>query len=182
MSGYQATQAQQPQAGRAATPPSLTPPVAKVAKEAAPVTETPSGSASAAFLLDANALTALLIGDHVHHQVVADWYANSKAKYATCPFTENSLVRQLIRSRHSASEVGWLLVRLTADPRHEFWGDSLPYSAVPLTAVVGHRQVTDAYLVALARHRNSKLLTLDKGLASLHPDVCYLLETADASV
>jgi predicted nucleic acid-binding protein len=54
------------------------------------------------------------------------------------------------------------------------------FSSVPLTAVVGHRQVTDAYLVALARHRGAKILSLDKGLKALHPDVVELLETPDA--
>jgi len=167
-------------ASRAAqVPPSMTPPVAPVPPAAK--VDAPTGGGQPAVLLDANTLTALLIGDHIHHEIVADWYASSGRKYATCPFTENSLVRTLIRSRHSASEVGWLLVRLTADTRHEFWGDQLPYSAVPLTAVVGHRQVTDAYLVALARHRGSHLLTLDRGLHALHPDVCELLETPEAS-
>ena len=164
----------------AQVPPSMTPPVAPV-PPAAKVEAPAGGGGQPAVLLDANTLTALLIGDHIHHEIVAAWYASSGRKYATCPFTENSLVRTLIRSRHSASEVGWLLVRLTADTRHEFWGDQLPYSAVPLTAVVGHRQVTDAYLVALARHRGSHLLTLDRGLHALHPDVCELLETPEAS-
>jgi predicted nucleic acid-binding protein len=166
----------------AQVPPSMTPPLTPVPP--ATKAEATAGAAGAggqpAVLLDSNTLTALLIGDHIHHEIVAEWYATSGRKYATCPFTENSLVRTLIRSRHSASEVGWLLVRLTADTRHEFWGDQLPYSAVPLTAVVGHRQVTDAYLVALARHRGSQVLTLDRGLASLHPDVCELLETPEA--
>jgi hypothetical protein len=42
---------------------------------------------------------------------------------------------------------------------------------------MGHRQVTDAYLAALARRRQGRLATLDKGLAALHPDVAELLST-----
>jgi uncharacterized protein len=41
--------------------------------------------------------------------------------------------------------------------------------------VLGHRQVTDAYLAALARHHHGKLATFDKGLAALHSDVAVAL-------
>ena len=36
---------------------------------------------------------------------------------------------------------------------------------------MGHRQVTDAYLAALARHHGGKLVSFDKGLVALHQDV-----------
>ena len=55
-------------------------------------------------------------------------------------------------------------------PHHEFWPEDL---LVP-TAVQdmrdrlpGHRQVTDAYLVALARERKGVLATFDRGLRTL---------------
>ena len=38
------------------------------------------------------------------------------------------------------------------------------------------RQVTDSYLAALARHRNGRLATFDRGLAALHADVADLIE------
>lgn len=44
-----------------------------------------------------------------------------------------------------------------------------------MTGVVGHRQVTDAYLAALVRHRGAQLATFDRALAALHPDVTALL-------
>ncbi len=46
-----------------------------------------------------------------------------------------------------------------------------------VTGVVGHRQVTDAYLAQLARIRNGQLATLDSGLAHLHSDVAVLIPT-----
>jgi predicted nucleic acid-binding protein len=55
-------------------------------------------------------------------------------------------------------------------PRHEFWADSLSLSdAVKKleSRMRGHRQITDAYLVGLARHRKGRLATMDKGLAAL---------------
>jgi len=39
----------------------------------------------------------------------------------------------------------------------------------------GQRQVTDAYLAALARVRSGRLATFDRGLAALHADVAFLV-------
>lgn len=64
---------------------------------------------------------------------------------------------------------------LMAHPRHRFWPDSLAYGEVLLRGVLGHPQVTDAYLAALARHHGAKLTTMDKGLAALHGDVAVML-------
>ena len=44
-----------------------------------------------------------------------------------------------------------------------------------LAGVIGHRQVTDARLVARARHLGDSLATLGRGLASLHPETALLL-------
>ena len=60
---------------------------------------------------------------------------------------------------------------------HDFWPDDLSYASVRLSGVVGQRQVTDAYLAALARARGERLVTLDRGLAALHPDVADLVAT-----
>jgi predicted nucleic acid-binding protein len=60
---------------------------------------------------------------------------------------------------------------------HEFWPDSVSFVDVEVTGVVGHRQVTDAYLAQLARIRNGQLATLDSGLAHLHSDVAVLIPT-----
>lgn len=38
-----------------------------------------------------------------------------------------------------------------------------------------HRQVTDAYLAALARTHGGRLLTFDRGLAAAHADVAELI-------
>lgn len=59
--------------------------------------------------------------------------------------------------------------------RHTFWFEDLGFGDVDLSTVIGHRQVTDAYLAALARHRDGRLATFDKGLAALHPDVTKLV-------
>jgi predicted nucleic acid-binding protein len=44
--------------------------------------------------------------------------------------------------------------------------------------VIGHRQVTDADLIALAAEHGERLATLDRGLAALHGDKVILLTEA----
>ena len=45
-------------------------------------------------LLDVNILVALMDEDHVHHQLAHDWFEDNKeAGWASCPLTENGLVR-----------------------------------------------------------------------------------------
>jgi hypothetical protein len=51
----------------------------------------------------------------------------------------------------------------------------LGYTDVPWRGVLGHRQVTDAYLAALARRNGGRLATFDRGLAALHEDVVMLI-------
>jgi len=55
----------------------------------------------------------------------------------------------------------------------------LSYVDADLTQVIGHRQVTDAYLVSLVRHHgpDARLATLDEGLAKLYPDVATFVGT-----
>ena len=126
-------------------------------------------------LLDANVLIALLIGDHVHHRAAEDWFADMDSDFATCPITQGSLIRLLIREGQSAVSAHAVLSRTVASPRHEFWPDELSYADVPTHGIVGHRQVTDAYLAQLARVHNSRLATFDQALAKLHQDVADLV-------
>ena len=41
--------------------------------------------------------------------------------------------------------------------------------------VLGHRQITDAYLVAPGKAKGGRLVTLDRGIAALHADVELLV-------
>lgn len=125
-------------------------------------------------LLDANVLIALTVVEHVHHEVAVGWFLSLGA-FATCPITQGSLLRFLVREGATAVDAGRFLDGITADRRHHFWPDELSYDRVRLGAVVGHRQVTDAYLAALAGARGGRLATLDRGLAALHHDVAELV-------
>jgi len=68
-----------------------------------------------------------------------------------------------------------LLRKIAAIPTHEFWPDDLSYGLVCFKGVIGHRQVTDSYLVALARAKGGQLATMDKDLKLLHPEDTFLI-------
>lgn len=129
-------------------------------------------------LLDGNVLVALADANHVHHARAEHWLARLPGTFATCPITQGTLVRVLLQTRAVASlgDAVRLLALIETDPRHRFLVDDLSYSRVQWRGVLGHRQVTDAYLAALARHHGTRLATLDQGLAALHPDVAVLVE------
>jgi toxin-antitoxin system PIN domain toxin len=129
--------------------------------------------------LDANVLIALVVADHVHHDSAEDWL-QSTTQFATCPITEGSLIRLLIREGQTADTAQSLITELATDVRHEFWGDQMSYRAVDMKGVIGHRQVTDAYLAQLAREQGGRLATFDQGLAQLHDDVAELVPTVPA--
>lgn len=128
-------------------------------------------------LLDANVLIALVVADHVHHAAAEAWLAGSSERFATCPITEGSLVRLLIRQGQEGATAQVVLAALAEHPRHEFWADGLSFRDVPLRAVMGHHQVTDAYLAQLARAHQAHLASFDRGLAALHGDVVRLIRT-----
>lgn len=128
-------------------------------------------------LLDANVLIALVVSDHVHHAPAETWFADLDDSFATCPITQGSLLRLLIRRGQHAEDARAVVSALTHDPRHEFWSDSVSFTDVALQGVIGHRQVTDAYLAQLARSNRGSVATFDRGLAALHPDVTELVPT-----
>jgi toxin-antitoxin system PIN domain toxin len=126
-------------------------------------------------LLDTNVLIALVVADHVHHAAAETWFAASADPFATCPFTQGGLVRLLVRQGQPAQAALSLLTALTAHPRHEFWPDNQSFEAVSVRGVIGHRQVTDAYLAQLTRANSARLATFDHGLAKLHDDIADLV-------
>jgi hypothetical protein len=129
-----------------------------------------------AALLDLNILTALLWPAHEHHDVAHRWFgARRNTRWATCPLTQLGFVRMVSNpafSRNALSPVqaSALLAENLARPAHEFWPDSLPVSAAVKAVepdLQGYRQITDAYLLALAHRRGGVLATFDTGLRAL---------------
>ncbi len=142
------------------------------------MTQSGSGPAPApSVLLDANVLIGLLVAEHVHHEAAEVWVNELECGFATCPITEGSFVRLLVREGQPPSSALAVLRALSREPRHEHWPDDIPYLDVRMEGVIGHRQVTDAYLAQLARSRGTRLASFDEGLAALHDDVVVLVPT-----
>jgi uncharacterized protein len=127
-------------------------------------------------LLDVNVLIALMWPAHEDHTRVQEWFGKqSKLGWATCPFTEAAVIRILSNPAFSRDAVApqqalTVLESNMKHPAHHFWADeiSIVDALRPLkNRLVGHRQVTDAYLLGLARHRKGKLATMDRAVLGL---------------
>jgi toxin-antitoxin system PIN domain toxin len=128
-------------------------------------------------LLDINVLVALSVPDHVHNEVAEQWLrAEAVGGLATCPLTQLGLVRLLLRFAVPIDDAYAALEAVVQRAGHEFWPDELPVERRRVT-VTGHRQVTDAYLAALARHHQGRLATFDRAIGALHPDVAVVVPT-----
>ena len=86
-------------------------------------------------------------------------------RFATGPITQGTLLRFLLRNGMEAGRAAAVLGAIVSLPEHVFWPDEIGFDASVLRSVVGHRQVTDSYLVALARHFGGSLVTFDRALA-----------------
>jgi len=125
-------------------------------------------------LLDVNALVALAWSNHQFHAaVVARLEKRPAPRWATCALTQLGFVRlssnpSVVGVRKTPAEAVSLLAELTRD-RHHVYLDALP--ALSETAsffrrLLGHQQVTDAYLLAIAGASAATLLTFDRRVAS----------------
>lgn len=127
------------------------------------------------FLADGNVLVALTVVDHIHHETAMEWFERTEPDVATCPITQGTLLRFLIRQGSAARDAVAVLDAMRSQRWHVFWPDAIAFNASHLVGVIGHRQVTDAYLVALAEHHGGRVATLDRGMATLHGDRVHLL-------
>jgi toxin-antitoxin system PIN domain toxin len=122
-------------------------------------------------------LIALTVVDHVHHAQATEWFDADDRQLATCPITQGTFLRFLLREGTSASVAASALDQFTSQPWHVFWPDDVGYDSAMLAGVIGHRQVTDAYLAGLAKHFGGLLVTLDRALATVHPNAVTLIDT-----
>lgn len=120
-------------------------------------------------LLDVNVLIALCDGRHEHHESAAQWFVNHAAQgWASCPLTQNGAIRIMSTPAYpGARPVSQVLAQvraLCATPHHRFWPDAVSLvqeGTLNPSHLLGHRQLTDAYLLALAVHHQGQFITLD---------------------
>jgi toxin-antitoxin system PIN domain toxin len=127
------------------------------------------------FLLDVNVLIALIDPGHVQHERAHDWFASSgQEAWATCPLTENGVLRIVGHARYPNSPgtpaaVAELMTELRALAGHEFWPDDITLfdrRQIDTARLLESAQVTDSYLLALARRHSGKLATFDRRLVT----------------
>jgi hypothetical protein len=125
-------------------------------------------------LLDVNVLVALFDPDHVHHDAAHDWFAeDGAAGWATCPLTENGFVRVVSHPRYQPnpprpSVVLDRLRKFCASGHHHFWPDAVSLRDESLfvpSLVGGYRQLTDIYLLGLAKKMGGRLVTFDRSIS-----------------
>lgn len=128
------------------------------------------------FLLDVNVLIALVDASHVGHEAAHDWFAREgRFRWATCPITENGLVRILGNPKYpnalaTPAEAIALAAQLASLPEHVFWPDDISLrDAARFTPakILTIGQITDSYLLALAASKGGMLATLDRRLSTL---------------
>lgn len=124
-------------------------------------------------LLDVNVLIALLDASHAHHVMASDWLARHVGQgWASCPITQNGCIRIMSQPGYPnplpAAEVAARLGEAAADRSHAFWADSLSLlepGRIDWRRVLGPRQVTDTYLLALAVEHGGRFVSFDQRIA-----------------
>jgi uncharacterized protein len=125
------------------------------------------------FLLDVNVLIALVDPAHLQHDQAHSWFGRiGRRGFATCPITENGLVRIVGHPKYPnspgpPSSVLRSLTAMRALPGHHFWPDKISIADgahVHAALVSNHSRVTDTYLLALARAHGGRLASMDQRL------------------
>jgi toxin-antitoxin system PIN domain toxin len=129
-------------------------------------------------LLDVNVLLALLDSDHVDHARARAWLERQiEFGWASCAITENGFVRIISQPRYPspvpAAQAMARLALATSTASHEFWPCSVSLlndKVIERDRLLGPRQVTDVYLLALAVANGGRFATFDQSvpLAAVH--------------
>lgn len=126
------------------------------------------------FLLDVNVIIALIDPSHVGHDPAHRWFeAEGRFSWATCPLTENGVIRIVGHPKYpnspgSPAAVAGIVAQLRALPGHVFWPDDISLvgsEQVDPGQILTPGQVTDTYLLALAVAHGGRLATFDQRLS-----------------
>ncbi len=129
------------------------------------------------WLVDGNLLAAYVLSGHPHHAQVERWFDNLTDRFATCSVTQGTLLRLHMRlAIDKSSAAAWrALAEVEAHTLHDYCSDDLPYREVPHRLMQGHGQITDAWLIELARRNGGKVATLDQGMVATYPNEAVLI-------
>jgi uncharacterized protein len=134
------------------------------------------------FLLDVNVLIALGWPNHPFH-AQATRFMNGRHQWATCAITQLGFLRislnpTVVGVKVSMADALGVLHGMVRDKRHCYLDSPVApnQAASAFTHVLGHSQVTDAFLIYLASANKATFLTLDARLRGL-PNVTLLAQT-----
>ncbi len=122
-------------------------------------------------LLDVNVLVALFDEAHAFNERAHTWFESNDSGWASCPLTENGLIRILTNQNYSPKvqyAADWVLESLRgfcSGTNHVFWSDEITLRDTEIFVsdrIHGSRQITDIYLLGLATHLGGKLVTFDQ--------------------
>jgi uncharacterized protein len=122
------------------------------------------------YLLDINALLALVFVEHEFHVRVDDWIGklliDAESRLATSAITELGFVRiastvPAFGVTYSQARAGLTRLKSDSKTRFVFLSDNLGADRLPPWVKTG-KQITDGHLVELARTHGAKLATCDK--------------------
>ena len=135
--------------------------------------QAPTAAKPARALLDVNVLIALLDADHLHHRSATQWLSRNIAPgWASCAITQNGCVRIMAQPGYPnplpAAQVAARLAEATRTQHHLFVASNvslLDPDHFDTAQLLGHRQVTDAYLLGLAVAHGMRVVTFDASVA-----------------
>jgi toxin-antitoxin system PIN domain toxin len=124
-------------------------------------------------LLDINVIIALLDRGHVLHGAARRWMEQElEHGWATCPITENGVLRILSQpaypNHRSVAEVAERLAEACNHASHAFWPEQislLDSGLIHWDRLLGPRQITDSYLLALAVAHGGRFVSFDQRIS-----------------
>ncbi|HSN54791.1 MAG TPA: TA system VapC family ribonuclease toxin [Candidatus Sulfomarinibacteraceae bacterium] len=130
-------------------------------------------------LPDVNVLLALAWPNHQFHRPARRWFAGHDGAWCTCALTQLGFVRLSSNPAFTdqaklPAEATRVLAEMTRHSRHRFIAELVALDTTEFTAaagrLLGHQQVTDAYLVALAQRHGVRLVTFDRRVEAIAGD------------
>jgi uncharacterized protein len=125
-------------------------------------------------LYDVNVLIALFDPYHLRHEAVLTWHAqNAQAGWASCPLTQNGLIRIMSQPKYSnpqsMRDMIDVVQHFATDASHQFWVDDISIAdpaRIDATSALTPSMLTDVYLLALAVKNKGRLITLDSRIST----------------
>jgi toxin-antitoxin system PIN domain toxin len=122
------------------------------------------------YLLDVNVLVALLDEQHIHYAAATAWFRSSCQEWSLCPLTESGFLRYATRPKTGGATMGdatAVLTRLTLEAGYHYQSIGTDWQTLTepiFNQILGHKQITDAYLLGLAIQEDMVLATFDRAI------------------